>query len=167
MSIITNDSRIGGGGHGTAGGIALQASVSAQLALGLLNERPIDARLELGDAKPITVRCETEASVDDILVQTSQNGFIYVQAKTSFDLSPQLTSSLGSAVLQAVRLWIACAQGNGSRQWDRPLSSATDRIVFATSPSASDRVIETLSMALQRHRDLTAGKSTRAEAESV
>lgn len=147
--------------------MAFQANVAAHFALGLLTERSVDARLGLGDSQPVSVRCETEAPVDDILIETSRHGYIFVQAKTSLDLSTQLSSGLGSAVQQAVRLWIACSEGNGKRRWDRPLDPTTDRIVLAIGPTASASVSDVLSTALQRHRDSSSGAPTQAQQSAL
>lgn len=163
--MVTGESDLNarGGGNATAAGMAFQANVAAQFSLGLLAERPLDSRLDLGQGQPISVRCETEAPVDDILIETSEGGFVFVQAKTSLDLSAQLGSGLVSAVQQAVRLWIACSEGNGKRRWDRPLDQAKDRIVFAIGPKTSASVSGALSTALQRYRDATAGEPTQGE----
>jgi hypothetical protein len=146
-----------GGGNAAAAGMEFQANVAAYFALGLLSERQIDTRLGLADAKALTVRCETEAPVDDILVETSLGGYVFVQAKTSLDLSTQLKSAIGSAVEQAVRLWIACTEGNGKRRWERRLDPTKDRIVFAVGPATSNSITEGLAGALQRRRDRTSG----------
>jgi hypothetical protein len=157
------DPKARSGGNAAAAGMAFQANVAAQFALALLGERALDHRLNLGESQPVSVRCETEAPVDDILIETSQGGHVFVQAKTSLDLSPQLNSGLGSAVQQAVRLWIACSEGAGKRRWDRPLDLARDRIVFATGPTASSSVSEVLPAALQRYRDPVAGEMIQGE----
>jgi len=89
------DQEIRTGGNATAAGMAFQANVAAQFSLGLLTERSLDARVELGDAKAVSVRCETEAPVDDILIETSLGGFVFIQAKTTLDFSGKVTSGLG------------------------------------------------------------------------
>lgn len=157
------DQTLRSGGNAAAGGMAFQASVAAQFSIGLLTERPIDPRLHLGEASPISIRCETEAPVDDILIETSKGGYVFVQAKTTLDLSTQLGSGLGSAVQQAVRLWIACSEGTGKRGWDKSLNQSQDRIVFAVGPTASDTISVVLSAALERYRDATSGDPTEAQ----
>jgi hypothetical protein len=167
MSDNINDSSRRSGGNAAAGGMAFQANVAAHLSLGLLSERPVDQRLDLGDAKAVSIRCETEAPVDDVLLETSQGGFVFVQAKTSIDLSPQLSSGFGSAVQQAVRLWIACSEGKRGRRWDRPLDLTKDRILFAIGPTSAASISETLSVALQRYRDSHSGDPTLAQAGAL
>jgi hypothetical protein len=54
----------------------------------MLNQSPVDHALGLGDARPLWIRFETEAPVDDILVATSANGFIAIQAKPGTQLAP-------------------------------------------------------------------------------
>ena len=118
----------GGGGNATAAGVSFQAQVGAAFACQLLAERPIDPRLGLGTTLVQSLRFETEAPVDDILIETGA-GHVFVQAKTSLTLSTSLESELGSIAEQIVRLCLICSRGSGARGWDRPLRSDTDRIL--------------------------------------
>ena len=104
--------------------------------LQLLAQRPVDHSLGLGNAVPTWIRLESEAPVDDILVATSQDGFIAVQAKTSVDLSPNSKGGLAKTIQQFVRHWLECRDGNGTDLWNRPLDPARDRLVLAVGPSA-------------------------------
>jgi len=71
-----------GGGQATTAGIAFQAQVAAKFAADLISERQLDERLRLGSARASLLRLETEAPIDDILIQTDADGFIFIQAKT-------------------------------------------------------------------------------------
>ena len=118
----------------------------------MLNEQPVDHALGLGDARPIEIRFETEAPVDDILIATSSGGFIAVQAKTSLELSARLGGGLAKTVEQFVRHWLVCRDGSGSRIWERPLEPERDRLVLAVSPSAPRSIRVDLPAALRLRR---------------
>lgn len=98
-----------GGGAAAAGGFGFQSQIGASFALSMLNEQPVDYALGLGDARPIGIRFETEAPVDDILIATSSGGFIAVQAKTSLELSAGPGGGLAKTVEQFVRHWRVAA----------------------------------------------------------
>ncbi len=70
-----------GGGAAAAAGFGFQSQIGAAFALAMLNERPVDHALGLGDARPIWMRYETAAPIDDHMVATSAGGFIAEQAK--------------------------------------------------------------------------------------
>lgn len=76
-----------GGGAATSSGILFQQQLGAHFAAQILSGSRLDARLGLGEASPVWLRFETEAPVDDILVATSADGFIAIQAKTTLSLS--------------------------------------------------------------------------------
>ena len=137
-----------GGGHAAAAGITFQAQLGSAFACQLLAERLMDSRLGLGDARPRSLRFETEAPVDDILIETDQGGWVFVQAKTTLNLSSQPNSPLGSTVQQIVRLWLACTNGQGKRGWDRPLHEGTDCILVAIGPGSAATVSSHLAKAL-------------------
>ncbi|MBR1201836.1 MULTISPECIES: hypothetical protein [unclassified Bradyrhizobium] len=109
-----------GGGNATAAGVSFQAAVGATFACRLLADRSLDDRLRLGNAAVRSIRFETETPLDDILVETSAGGWVFVQAKTSLSLSTRLDSELGKTAEQIVRQFQACASGTGERGWDRP-----------------------------------------------
>src|SRR5262247_3662170 len=129
-----------GGGHAAAAGISFEAQLGGAFACQLLSERLIDARFGLGDARFRSLRFETEAPVDDILVETDKGGWIFVQAKTSLNLSSRPDSDLGKTAEQVVRLWFACASGRGERGWDRPLQQNKDRVLLAVGAGSAATV---------------------------
>jgi len=144
----TDDLLARGGGNATASGVSFQASLGAVFAIQLLAERQIDERLRLGEAQVISLRFETEAPLDDILIGTSLAGWVFVQAKTTLSLSENLDSEIGKTAEQIVRQWHACASGRGQRGWDRPLDPARDRLLIAVGPGASGTISRDLAMAL-------------------
>lgn len=142
-----------GGGNATASGVSFQASVAGYFASEGLAETPLDARLGLGAAKPIALRFETEAPVDDILISLDTGGWVFAQAKNSLTNSSSLTSELGKTCDEFARLWETSSTGTGARGWDRPLSSTTDVMVIAVGPTTSGTIKNDLARALDIHRD--------------
>ncbi|SDF59376.1 hypothetical protein SAMN05428966_117104 [Massilia sp. PDC64] len=138
-----------GGGAATANGILFQQRLGAFFAAAILSGARLDARLGLTDASPTWLRFETEAPVDDLLVGTSNDGFIAIQAKTAASLSAEPRSPFGKTVEQFVRHWYTCLHGDGSLGWNRPLDPVKDRLVFAVGPQTSAPVRLDLPKALQ------------------
>ena len=129
-----NDILAHGGGNATAAGVEFQAKLGAWFASQLLAERPLDSRLT--GKRLRSLRFETEAPVDDILVETDE-GWIFIQAKTSLTLSVTPKSELVKTVDQFVRQWHACSAGDGGLGWNRPLRPDRDRIVLVMGPDTS------------------------------
>jgi hypothetical protein len=156
-----------GGGNATAAGVMFQSGVGALFAVDMLTHRALDGRLELGAAHPVSVRFESEAPVDDILVETSAGGWIFVQCKTTMALSGSLESPLGKTAEEIVRLWHICESDSPSYGWDRPLDLARDRIVVAVGPAASSSVREALAGALAAVRAPSAAPLTQGAFEAL
>ncbi len=106
----------------------------------LLADERIDASFSLGDAKLKWLRFETEAPVDDILVATTNEGFLAIQAKTMVSLSADLASAFGKTIKQFVRHWLTCRDGDTSLDWNRPLDWTRDRLVLAAGPQSSEAI---------------------------
>ncbi|MGR3761722.1 hypothetical protein ACUXV3_16570 [Roseobacteraceae bacterium NS-SX3] len=142
-------SRVGGGGAATSAGVIFQQKLGASIASRILSGRCFDPAFRLGNANPAWMRCETEAPVDDILVATDLGGFVAIQAKTTASLSKDLDSPFGKTVSQFVKHWLACKDGDGKKQWNRPLSPDLDRLVLAVGPQSSSKIREDLPNALR------------------
>ncbi|WNN53249.1 ATP-binding protein [Hafnia alvei] len=140
-----------GGGAATSAGIVFEQQLGALFAVQILSGSRVDARLGLGDASPIWLRFETEAPVDDILIATSNDGFIAIQAKTTVPLSANPNGPFSKTIEQFVRHWFECKKGDGTSAWNRPLDPTKDRLVLAVSPEASASIRIDLSTALQLH----------------
>ncbi|MCP3392047.1 hypothetical protein NLM27_24970 [Bradyrhizobium sp. CCGB12] len=125
-----------GGGKATASGMLFQQRLGAMVATWILADVCVDHRLGLGGAKPVWLRFETSAPVDDLLVATLDGGFIAFQAKTTLSLSANIDSPFGKTINQLVRHWQASRLGNGDLGWNRPLDTARDRLVVAVGPTA-------------------------------
>jgi hypothetical protein len=128
------------GGSAAAGGFEFQAKLGAMFGLQLLAQRAVDHSLGLGTAVPLWIRFESEAPIDDILVATSLDGFIAIQAKTSVDLSSDSKGGLAKTIQQFVRHWLECRDGDRTDLWNRPLDQARDRLVLAVGPSAPSSI---------------------------
>ena len=147
----TRSQGISSGGAAAAAGIGFQAQLGGLFGLQLLAQVPIDHVLELGAAVPDWIRFETEAPVDDILVATSEGGFIAVQAKTAVNLSSGVEGGLAKTILQFVRHWLACRDGQGEQLWDRSLDPIKDRLVLAVGPTAPASIRVDLPAALRSY----------------
>ncbi len=132
----TSSQGVSSGGAAAAGGIGFQAQLGTLFDLQLLAQVPVDYVLELGTAIPVWIRFETEAPVDDILLATSEGGFIAVQAKTTVNLSAAQDGGLAKTVQQFVRHWLVCRDGQGEQLWDRRLDPDRDRLVLVVGPTA-------------------------------
>lgn len=132
--------RIGGGGAATSAGIHFEQQLGALFSSWILARDQFDDSFRLGAAAPEWIRFETEAPVDDLLIKTSNGGYVAVQAKTSVSLSEDPAQSLGKTIVQFVRHWFVAQQGDGSMEWNRPLDPDRDRLVLAVSPKTSPQV---------------------------
>jgi hypothetical protein len=141
--------RIGGGGAATSAGIRFEQQLGALISAWILAGDRFDASFGLGAAAPVWLRFETEAPIDDLLVKTTNGGFVAIQAKTTASLSDDLGSPLGKTVSQFVRHWVVCQQGDGSMEWNRPLDAGRDRLVLAVGAQATAQVREDLPAALR------------------
>lgn len=141
--------RIGGGGAATSAGIRFEQQLGALFSSWILAGDRLDESFHLGAATPEWVRFETEAPIDDLLIKTSDGGFLAIQAKTTAALSEDIASPLGKTIVQFVRHWLVSEQGNASMEWNRPLDPARDRLVLAVSPQASSQIREDLPAALR------------------
>lgn len=72
-----------GGGNATAAGVTFQGALGASFAAAAIADRPVDARLGIGAVRIRELRFETEAPLDDILVATNADGYVFTQPKTS------------------------------------------------------------------------------------
>ncbi len=132
------------GGAAAAGGFAFQDGVAACLAGFILAEASLPW-LPSFTAIPESIRCETEAPVDDILVGTKQGGWIFVQAKKGLQIN-----GVAGILDQCVRLFVHCRSALNSRGWERPLNRDKDQVVVAVDPNSAASVRIHLSNILQR-----------------
>jgi hypothetical protein len=85
-------------------------------------------------------------------VETSEGGWLLVQAKNSLSLASSLNSELGKTVEQIVTQWHASSVESGERGWNRPLDVGRDRLVIAVGANVSGSVTNDLAKALASTR---------------
>ncbi|TSD88691.1 hypothetical protein FFK22_010435 [Mycobacterium sp. KBS0706] len=141
-----------GGGNAPAGGITMQASVAASIAVRLLTAGALDKRLGLGAAKPNAIRFETEVPVDDVVIETDAGGWVFIQSKNSLTGRFVLTSELGKTCDEFARLWLLTKDGEGDRGWDRPLVGGKDAMLLAVGYETSGPIKVDLVKALDAVR---------------
>jgi hypothetical protein len=151
-----------GGGNATAAGVTFQGALGASFAAAAIADRPLDTRLEIGAVRVRNLRFETEAPLDDILLATSADGYVFAQAKTSLTLAGKLDSELGKTAEQIVRQWRACSEGDASLDWNRPLTRGRDLFLIAVGPGAAGTVANDLAQALSRRRSNATDATTPA-----
>lgn len=151
---ITPKSIGSGGGAATTAGTTFQEDVASYFVAMVLAERGVCAPLSLpSDVTLESVSIETDQSVDDILVETSAGGLIFMQCKSSLSLSGSATSELAKCARQMVEQFRkrACRDGADSRALD----PARDRLVLALGPRTSQSLASALGGGLEALR--TAG----------
>lgn len=142
-----------GGGNATSGGVSMQASVAASIAVQALIRNSLDTRLGLGAAKPISVLAESEIPVDDIAIETDAKGWVFIQSKNKLSGgATSLTSEFGKTCDEIARLWILTSSGDGTRGWNRSLQHGQDAIVIAIGPTSSGTYKTHLQQALNAVR---------------
>lgn len=142
------------GGSAAAAGMEFQHRVAAWLAVHILAEKgaeplwglPVGTTLEW-------LQCETEQSVDDLLLGTSAEGYIFAQIKQKVTRDKSTESDLASALDQFVRQFLAGgSKASGMRTAERSLDVTRDRLVLITSPRSSRPIQEQLRDILSRLR---------------
>lgn len=156
-----------GGGNATASGVNFQQSLGATIGVWMLTETTIDQRLRLGAAKVIGMRMETEAPVDDVLAETTDGGFIAMQAKNKLSSSTSLSSEFGKTVDQLVRQWRLSRDGNGDKGWNRPLDAIRDRLVIVVGPESPATTREYLARGLEARRQVGPSILTNTEKKAL
>jgi hypothetical protein len=98
-----------GGGAAAQAGSRFEARVAAWYCVRMVAGAGAQPPLQLPTGTRLRfVRCQTEAPVDDVLVETDQTGFIFIQAKSGLRLEAGENSPFRSALDQFTRLWKAC-----------------------------------------------------------
>jgi hypothetical protein len=156
-----------GGGNATASGVNFQQSLGAVIAAWMLTEATIDQRLRLGSAKVFSMRMETEAPLDDVLAETSDGGFVAMQAKSNLSSSAYLDSEFGKTVDQIVRQWRLCRDGNGDKRWNRPLDPAKDRLVIVVGADSPATIRQHLARGLEARRQIGHAVLTKSERKAL
>lgn len=144
-----------GGGAATQSGTDYQNRVAAWASVCILAEENATLRWNLPSYTSFQyIRCETEQPVDDIMIGTSDGGFVFIQAKRTINLEKSSSSALASTIRQFVKQFVAYRDATGEQPWERPLNPAADRLVLATGTLSSLPIRETLGLVLDRLRTL-------------
>ena len=146
---------ITGGGAAGAAGYEYQHRVAAWFAVNVLAEQgwsPV-CRLLAGTTLE-GIQCESREATDDVLVHTSQDGYLFGQVKRSLNLSTKSDSPFASAVAQFVRQF---QDGITTGTGRRGLEEARDRLILVVSARCSGTIRVALRDVLDRVRDLPAG----------
>jgi hypothetical protein len=101
-----------------------------------------------------TVYCQTESPVDDIVVSTSERGYLFIQAKnrvTTVSIAPG--SEFAEVITQFVRQYLFMRQNVGSADWRRPLDPKKDRLVLTIGSASTSTLTRTLRELLDRFRE--------------
>ncbi len=145
------------GGAAAAGGFEFQARAAAWFATHVLAERTaahlfgLDAGVAL-----VSIRCEADAPVDDIVVETSAGGFLFAQVKAGLRWSTHPDSPLARAIDQFVRQYLAGLTASERRRpWERPLAAGRDRLLLVVTADGSRTVTVDLPSLLKRVRGLS------------
>lgn len=140
------------GGDATHAGTAFQNEVAAYVATKILLQRPW-LSLDLGDVTLTSVHQETTAPIDDILVATSNNGYVFINVKTAVQISDSPKSPFASVIDQFVRQWLTCKGGQKLRSWDRPLDELKDRFVLVVGTERSETLVSAAKTVIDRARN--------------
>jgi tetratricopeptide (TPR) repeat protein len=118
-----------------------------------------------GQGKPFSpggvvalLRGETQESVDDLLVGTTENRYGFIQAKRAIDFSEKVDSDFGSVIDQMVRQVVERPADGVRRPWTRELTPANDRLLLITSSRSSEKIKVFLRDVLVRARSLAKGQ---------
>lgn len=118
-----------------------------------------------GQGKPFSpggmvalLRGETQESVDDLLVGTTENRYGFIQAKRAIDFSEKVDSDFGSVIDQMVRQVVERPADGVRRPWTRDLAPANDRLLLITSSRSSEKIKVLLKDVLVRAKSLAKGQ---------
>ena len=152
---MITESRSQIGGAAGESGALYRASVAAYfVAHGLRGRGPTWLQLSDNAAIPVGVRLETEHPVDDVLVDLTEEGRAFVQAKASLKLESSAGSEFGKALAQ----WKAAVR-------DGSVNAGCDRLVLAVGQAS--RPIRDLGAALSRRRDGLTGAAPSAQQSAL
>jgi hypothetical protein len=135
---------------------------SVRLLAGEAGEPPVDVP---ANVRLLSILCQTEAPVDDVLIETDAKGFLFVQAKRSIDLSSSASSPLASVLDEFIRQQKECEDAQTGHVWARPLDPRVDRLVLTTSSRSSSKITQTLPKLLRAVRQ-QAGSETLSDVQT-
>lgn len=140
-----------GGGQAGGAGSRFHFRVAAYFSALAIGARNL-GDLGLPGTRLTSIRVETEASVDDVLIETDAGGYVAIQAKTTLDCQTSVETEFGKVADQFVRYWLSAQSGRAEYGWNRPLDPSRDRLVLLVSPEASGTIRNHLRNMLDVHR---------------
>lgn len=159
------------GGAAASSGEGFQSRVAAWFSVKILAEQATSLPFGLSRVTLESIYCQTGLPVDDILLETSDGGRLYLQVKARLSLSREPTSDLASALDQFTRQLVACERVEERLHgWDRPLDPLKDRLVLLAGPNSSAPVRVHVASVLDRLRmqdQLPIGDAAKNKAEQV
>ena len=155
------------GGVATSIGMDYEFRVAAWFAVQILAEQDVALPWNFPAKETFeNLRLETEYPIDDVLVNTSNSGRIFIQVKHNLRLEKNNDSGLGSSMDQIVRQFLA-----GDIRTSDPshvLNPDRDRFVIITSPNASSEISNTTYSLLEHLRAQTTDlKASQKEQQSL
>lgn len=142
-----------GGGAATSGGTTFQEDVACYFATLILAESGAEPPSALPQQVTLSsIVAETPQPIDDLLVGTSTEGVLYVQAKTSLSLSEDSDSEFAKVIDQFVRQYVAGVRLPGNRP--RRPDKTRDRFILAVGYSAPATITSSLSSVLSKCRPI-------------
>lgn len=142
------------GGSATAGGVGFEHRATAWVAAHILAEADASAPWELpAEVHLREVLCQAPAYVDDLLVGTSANGWVFIQAKQSLRLEKSARSRVRAALGQLVTQYLAHRDRPGPRPWERALEATRDRLVLLVDSNTGQPLTRHLPAVLRRLAD--------------
>jgi hypothetical protein len=150
-----------GGGAANQAGIGYQNRVAAWLAVRILAEREASPLWGLGETETLEfLSCETEYPVDDLFLETSGNGRIFIQVKHSVTLGTTAHSALASAIEQFARQLITSrGDQNSESSLKQTLDPERDRLILVTTSKSSEAIRLRLPAILARLRHFAPGEA--------
>lgn len=148
------------GGAAAQAGISFQNRVAAWIAVHVLAEQDASSPWDLpGGVILKFLRCETEQPVDDLLVGTSSEGYIFIQAKRSLSLGSKPGSEFAHVIDDFVKQFLAYRNiTKGLRPWERPIQGELDRLVLITGQGSTMPIRAHLPAVLANIRGLVPGQ---------
>ena len=143
-----------GGAAGESGALYRSSVAAYFVAHGLRGQAPKWLQLSGKPAIPVGVRLETEHPVDDVLVDLTDGGRIFVQAKRSLRLEASAGSEFGKAVAQ----WKGAVR-------ERSVNAECDRLVLAIGQPTGP--LRDLGAALSSRRDALTGAAPPAQQSAL
>src|SRR5262249_16238895 len=142
------------GGAAAAAGTDFEAAVAAYLGVYVLAEEGVSAPWDLPATVTLEwIRAQTRAAVDDLLVGTSADGRIYIQARRRVSVSAAKDRDFADAIDQMVHLFLDSRDRKPVAMLNRELDAKLDRLVLAVGEH-TEPICKDVPAVLARIRDL-------------